>query len=140
MLYAESSAVLSWILAEPSQRAVLSALAGADAVVTSSLTILECTRSLLRARVAARISAADERAATGVLDAAVHAWHILDISDEVLERAGRPFPHEPVRSLDAVHLASALMLQDAVGSVQLLSLDDRIRRNASALGMTTVPV
>lgn len=139
VLYAESSAVLTWMLGEPNQRAVLSALAGADVVVTSSLTLLECTRALLRARVAGRISAADERAAAGVFDAAIQTWHILDVSDDVLERAGRPFPREPVRSLDAVHLTSALVLQDNVGDVQMLSLDDRVRLNASALGMTVVP-
>jgi hypothetical protein len=32
------------------------------------------------------------------------------LSDEVLVRAGRPFPVEPIRTLDAIHLASVELL------------------------------
>src|SRR6185437_10957259 len=42
LVYAESSAVLSWLLGEQQQDDVISVLSSADTVVTSSLTVLEC--------------------------------------------------------------------------------------------------
>jgi len=138
-LYAESSAVLSWLLGEANQDDVITALTEADTVVGSSLTVLECARALLRARTMQRISATDERTALELLESAAESWHLLEVSDAVLATARQRFPHEPVRSLDALHLASALTLQNALGVVHMLSLDDRVRRNAASLGMTVVP-
>jgi len=48
IVYAESSAVLAWLLGEPSQNVVLEQLRGAERVVSSSLTALECARGLAR--------------------------------------------------------------------------------------------
>ena len=50
ILYAESSAVLAWLLGEPAGRDVRALLAKADRVVTSALTAVECARALARAR------------------------------------------------------------------------------------------
>jgi len=139
VLYAESSAVLSWLLGEPNQDAVIDALTEAETVVASALTVLECTRALLRARTMHRISAAAERAALRVLDDAAESWHLLDLSDDVIAAARQRFPHEPLRSLDALHLASALALRDALGDLLVLSLDERVRRNAASLGLNVTP-
>jgi hypothetical protein len=49
------------------------------------------------------------------------------------------FPAEPVRSLDAIHLSSAWSILAAAGHVTALSLDDRIRENARAMGMEIAP-
>src|SRR6185437_6526305 len=103
------------------------------------LTVLECGRALVRAESMKRISSVEERAAAGLLDAAVQSWHLLELSDSIIARARQHFPHEPVRSLDAVHLASALTLRSAVGAMHMLSLDERVRRNAASLGMTVTP-
>ena len=62
-------------------------------------------------------------------------WTVMLFSSEVIERAKEPFPVEPVRSLDAVHLASALVAQRIFPSLTLLSLDQRIRNNAPPLGL-----
>jgi hypothetical protein len=74
-----------------------------------------------------------------MLDNAFDAWHVLDISEDVVARARATFPSEPLRSLDAVHLASAWSMLVAAGSVATLSLDDRVRTNARALGMKVLP-
>lgn len=49
------------------------------------------------------------------------------------------FPAEPVRTLDALHLASALFLNEFVPSLAVLSADDRIRNNAAQLGFAVLP-
>lgn len=66
-------------------------------------------------------------------------WRMLPISREVLERAGRPFPEEPIRSLDAIHLATAVIVADAMADVALLSLDRRVRTAGARLGLRVVP-
>jgi len=135
VVYAESSAVLGWLLGESRQAEVVSVLAGASRVVTSALTPLECARGLARARQMDRISAAEELAALRLLDTAAASWNVMDLSDRVTERARAEFPHEPVRTLDAVHLATAQIFHDAVGPVAMLSHDARVRENAAALGL-----
>jgi uncharacterized protein with PIN domain len=140
ILYVESSAILSWLLGEPAQRDVIAELESAEQVVTSALTGVECARALARARAAQRIRAVEERAALHLLDEAMHSWHVLDLSEDVVTRARGEFPREPVRSLDALHLASALLLFNAAGALTLLSLDERVRANGRTLGMKVMPV
>lgn len=139
ILYAESSAILAWLLGEPSQTRVIAELAAADHVATSAITVIECARALARARHDRRITRVEERAALHLLDEAFQSWHVLEISDDVIARARAVFPSEPVRSLDAIHVASALSLLSAAGEVTTLSLDDRVRANARALGMRVAP-
>jgi uncharacterized protein len=138
-VYAESSAVLAWLLGEASQGKTLEWLRGAEHVFTSSLTAVECARALARARELKRISPVEEMAALRMLDDAISSWHVHDLSDNVLARARNPFPVEPVRTLDALHLATAQVLHVALGGVAFLSLDERVRENAAALGLTVVP-
>jgi hypothetical protein len=52
----------------------------------------------------------------------------------VLARAGRPFPVEPIRSLDALHLATAELLDEPPQLVTVLTRDSRVIDNARALG------
>lgn len=56
-----------------------------------------------------------------------------------MERARRPFPVEPIRTLDALHLASALVARSAEAGLMLLTLDQRVRENAQRLGFETLP-
>jgi hypothetical protein len=56
------------------------------------------------------------------------------VTEDVLGRAGRPFPVEPIPTLDAIHLATVDLLGQAPALVTILSRDVRIRDNAKALG------
>jgi hypothetical protein len=60
---------------------------------------------------------------------------VLEISDTVLARVGRRFPAEPVRTLDAIHLATAEVLDDPAEPVTVLTRDHRIRENAERMGL-----
>ena len=138
-VYAESSALLAWLLGEGAGRRVREVLRRADLVTASDLALLECDRVLIRAVTLREIdeaTAADRRAH---LNAAAAYWHMLRISSDIVERARHPFPAEPVRTLDAIHLASALAVRSAVPGVELLSLDDRIRRAGKQLGFRLQP-
>jgi hypothetical protein len=58
-------------------------------------------------------------------------------SEEVARRAEDGFPNEPVRTLDASHLASALFLRQSFPDLVLLTADERVRANAALLGFPT---
>jgi predicted nucleic acid-binding protein len=74
-----------------------------------------------------------------VVSAAASHWHVLRIGPEVVDRARRSFRGEPIRTLDAIHLASAVVARSAVPGLQLLSLDERIRKAANGLGLGLQP-
>lgn len=138
-VYAESSAVLAWLLGEETGHSVREVLQHAEVVMASDLTLVECDRVLIRAVTTGEIdeaAAADRRAH---LNAAASHWHLWRVNPDIVERARHPFPAEPIRTLDAIHLASALAVRSAVPGVELLSLDDRIRRAAKQLGFHVQP-
>lgn len=138
-LYAESSAVLAWLLGEQQGDGVRGALAEAEIVVASDLTLVECSRVLVRATAtgeAHEAAAADCRARLGAASAY---WYLLRLDQGILDRAMNPFPEEPIRTLDALHLASALAARESVPGLAVLSLDQRIRNSACQLGFSVFP-
>ena len=138
-LYAETSAVLAWLLGEKSGEAIRTVLRNADLVVASDLTVIECDRALLRSVHTGSRSEADAASRRGHLSAAAAAWHMLRLHPDVVERARQPFPVEPIRTLDALHLASALSARAAVPGLSVLALDTRVRENARELGFQLIP-
>jgi predicted nucleic acid-binding protein len=104
--------------------------------VTSALTLAEAGRAIIRARTAGRLTAEEERAAMRALRTFERRCFILDVDRAVLDRVRRPFPVEPVRTLDAIHLATAELLGEAPPLVTIVTRDDRVRTNAEALGYT----
>lgn len=138
-LYAESSAVLAWLLDEDASGVVRQALADAPFVVASDLTLIECDRVLHRAAALGDLTEAEVADRRAVLANVAAHWNLLRIEGEIVERARQPFPGDPIRTLDAIHLASALVARAAVAGLTLLSLDQRIRSTARKLGMRLLP-
>jgi predicted nucleic acid-binding protein len=138
-LYADSSAVLAWLFEEAAADAVEGMLDSADGVVASDLTLVECDRALVRAHALGLLSEVEAVRRRAVLEAAAVNWMVLKLDREVLERARRRFPAEPLRTLDALHVASALTARSAVSDLALLSLDGRVRENGAALGFAVFP-
>ncbi len=137
-LYLETSALLSWLLGEPSASEVKSRVDAAQIVATSSLTLLEAERALVRGETQGILKAAEAEKLRGLLSRSKAGWVLMEISQEVRERAARVFPAEPVRTLDAIHLATARVFMRPFPSLELLSFDLRIRRNAESLGISTL--
>jgi hypothetical protein len=77
---------------------------------------------------------AEERAAVRALRTFGRRCFVLDVDRAVLDRVSRPFPLEPIRTLDAVHLATAELLAEAPQLVTIVTRDARVRENAKALG------
>jgi predicted nucleic acid-binding protein len=130
--YIESSALVAALLERDT--AARASIRAQGTRVTSALTLAEAARAILRARASGRLGEADERAATRGLQVFARRCDIVKVTDEVLARVGRPFPVEPIRTLDAVHLATAEALAEPPALVTIVTRDARVRDNARALG------
>lgn len=138
-LYAESSAVLAWLLGEAEGKLVRRQLASADRVISSDLTLVECDRVLLRCLRLGSVSEAEIAERQALLNRATASWNVMRLDWNVIERARRPFPAQPIRALDALHLASALIARTTLPGLLLLSLDQRVRDSARQLGFSLLP-
>lgn len=135
VLYIETSALLVWLFGQPGSQEVRKQVDAASRVVTSALTIIEAERSFIRAERLKRLSLANIGKLRSLLYAAKSEWLVLNISDTVQRQAMQTFVVEPVRTLDAIHLASVIVLLAAYPDLKVLSFDDRIIGNAKALGL-----
>jgi hypothetical protein len=138
-LYVESSAVLNAWLKQSSATHVWPLLAAPERIFTSELTCIECERAFLRGETLGTLSP-DERSA--LQQEAARFWqkcYVLPFSAAVADRARRRFPSEPVRTLDALHLAFFSEAMALLPSLAMLSLDERVRSAARGLGATVLP-
>ena len=130
--YIESSALLAALLEQDA--AAIQELRALGQRVTSALTFSEASRALIRARVTGRLTPSQERQALRALRTFERRIAVVALTNDILVRAGRPFPVEPVRTLDAVHLATVELLGEPPQLVTIITRDERVRANARALG------
>jgi predicted nucleic acid-binding protein len=128
----ESSALVAALLEHDT--AALKPLPAGTQLVTSALTLAEAGRAIIRARATGRLTPAEEQAAVRALRTFERRCFTLDVDRAVLTRIRRPFPIEPLRTLDAVHLATTELLGEAPQVVTIVTRDVRVRDNARALG------
>jgi predicted nucleic acid-binding protein len=132
--YIESSALVAALLERDAD--ALKSVRTRGRKVTSSLTIAEAARAILRARSAGRLTTDQERASVRALHRFERRCYTVAVTDGVLARVGRSFPIEPIRTLDAVHLATMEILGEPPSLVAVVTRDVRVRNNAEALGYT----
>lgn len=106
---------------------------------TSALTFAEARRAIRRARIAGRLDPAGVQSARRRV-AEFESWaDIVPVGDDVLRRTDEEFAVEPVRTLDAIHLATIQLLAEALPELDVVSADERVRENAKALGIRVLP-
>jgi uncharacterized protein len=126
--YLDSSAIVKLVVAEPESRALRAHLRRRKPLLSSALARTEVVRALLPA---GAIAMARGREVLRRLD-------LIRINDRVLDMAGTLEPAQ-VRSLDAIHLATAQLLGEDLS--QIITYDDRMADAARSLGLkTTSPV
>jgi len=135
-LYLESSAVISWLLGEPDAEKVRHAVDRSATVLTATLTLIESHRALVRLESQGLVTQADRQRLRGLLSRESARWALLELTESVRARASEPFPIEPVRSLDAIHLATALEASALYPDLEVLSFDQRIIDNLIPLGLS----
>jgi hypothetical protein len=107
--------------------------------ITSVLTLVEVQRAIARAARERRLSPRAHVRTQQDYRAFAEACGIAELTPAVRKRAALDFPVEPVRALDAIHLATFLEWADIGGPMVMASCDKRVRENARALGFDVVP-
>lgn len=131
-LYVETSALMAGLLESDSEAIARIRARGKRTI--SALTLAEARRAILRAKFSGRISAQQQQALMRALATFSRRCHVVQITDAILKLASRPFPVEPIRTLDAIHMATLQELDIPTSDLIVLTRDDRIRANAIALG------
>ncbi len=120
--YIDSSAIVKLVVAEPESKVLRRYLARRQPLVSSALARIEVARALM--------PSGPEAVARG--EDALRRIQLLRLNDRVLTEAGRLQPAE-LRSLDAIHLASAGQLGASVR--QIVTYDERMASAARAAGL-----
>lgn len=122
MIYVDTSAFVKLILAEDGSDALAAFLVDRTDLVSSSLLIVEARRAALR-----RAPRALPR-----VDVALARFDTIELSAGLIEEASR-LPDPLLRSLDAIHLATALLIRDEVDA--LVTYDERLFDAARTHGL-----
>lgn len=120
--YLDSSAIVKLAVREPESQALRAYLRRRQAYISSALARAEVARALRPLGPAAMTSG----------EAVLARVELVRVSDAVLRSAGA-LPPEHLRTLDAIHLATALMLGTDLG--RLVTYDLRMRVAARQLGI-----
>lgn len=133
-LYIDASVLLRLVLGE---RGSLREWRRSDRLVSSELIRLECLRTIDRARL--RDGLADEVVADRRAEVieTLGSFELLPIDRLVLERASGQFP-TGLGTLDAIHLASAVVAREEVPDLLLATHDRELALAARAVGFAVV--
>ncbi len=129
--------MLRWLL--EGNDALGASIDQAHPLLACPLTFLETARAVVRVQAAGRMPRARQRELAEALDKLEGLSQIRALGTETFFSARQVFPHEPVRALDAIHLAAALAWRQELGPLAIASTDEALRRNAAALGFALVP-
>lgn len=108
-------------------------------LVVSDLTLIEAHRVLRQAELQRRPNRLRMKEARRRLRLFERRVDRMPVDEDVVERCRDAFPIEPIRSLDAIHVASAELWTQRVGTITVFSFDPRVRDNVVALGMPVHP-
>jgi predicted nucleic acid-binding protein len=123
--YLDSSAIVKLVVDEPESPALRAFLAKQEDLLTSVVGAVEARRIARRRR-----DDADEQAAF-----VLGGIGLIDLDARVVAAASTLLPRE-IRSLDAIHLASALELRP--GLTAFVTYDNRLAEAARAIGLPVV--
>ncbi|MCP4626980.1 MAG: type II toxin-antitoxin system VapC family toxin [bacterium] len=136
VLYIETSAILAWLFSEPNSQIALEQIDQSDLIVSSTLSLLETERVILRAINQNLLDSDEGRKLRDLFTETTTSWALIEITKEIREGASQSFPVEPVRSLDAIHLSTALEFLRIYPEMNVLSFDKRINDNIPLLGLS----
>lgn len=118
--YLDTSALLRIVLREPG---ALDELRSYDTLVSSELTAVESARTIDRLRVQGSLTAEEAADRTRLIGEWLEAVDLVLVRPPVLSRASEPMPM-PLGTLDALHLATALIWRDRVGPLPTVATHD----------------
>jgi predicted nucleic acid-binding protein len=120
-LYLDASAILRILFPEKGVRAPFEK---GKVLVSSKLAEVETARAVERAHFSGLMDAPTAAQKSKELRILLGRLHLASVTDAVIERARQTFPVS-VRALDAVHVASAEILQEEAGALEFWTHDRR---------------
>jgi predicted nucleic acid-binding protein len=133
-LYLDTSAVLRAVLEGGTTPAMERAIAAADILVTSRLSLVEAARALMRLRTMAKATEVQLADAGRQMDALWERCEIWELTSLVCETASQVAPGRPLRTLDALHLATYLLARRRIPALELLTADRRLSEASGSGG------
>lgn len=124
--YIDSSALLKLVVRENETSALEADLAERDGLVVSAIALVECRRAARRAALKRLLQRIDEL---------FESVYLIAVTPAILERAALIEPLQ-VRSMDAIHIATALSLDDR--TLDLITYDGRMADAARTNGLRVV--
>lgn len=119
--YLDTSALLRLVLHEAG---ALEDLRSCDGLVSSELLAVESWRTLDRLRLQGLMSAEEAASRRTIVTEWLEAVDLVVLQRPILARASEPFP-TPLGTLDALHLATALVWQDRMRQALVIATHDR---------------
>jgi predicted nucleic acid-binding protein len=92
--------------------------------VSSALVMTESLRTLDRVRLRVNLSDTEVARRRATILTLIDSLELVEIDGSVLDRAAQPMPTE-LGTLDAIHLASALLWKDAFGADPVMATHDK---------------
>jgi predicted nucleic acid-binding protein len=133
--YVDSSVLLRLALGQPKS---LSEWQQIDRGVSSALIGTESLRTLDRLRLRAKLSDMEIATRRATILNLIKSLELIELDAIVLDRAAQPMPTE-IGTLDAIHLASALLWRESIGvDLVMATHDDALGLAAKAHGLTVV--
>jgi uncharacterized protein len=119
--YVDSSVLLRVALGQPN---ALPEWRDIEQGVSSALVATESLRTLDRVRLRLNLSDIEVARRRATILALIDSLELVEIDNSVLDRAAQPMPTE-LGTLDAIHLASALLWKDALGVDPVMATHDK---------------
>jgi len=118
--YIDTSALLRIVLREPG---ALDDLRTYDALVSSELIAIESARTIERLRLQRSLTTTEAATRLRAVNDWLEAIDLVLLRTPVLSRASEPMPI-PLGTLDALHLATALIWRDRIGPLSTIATHD----------------
>ena len=118
--YVDTSVLLRIVLREPG---ALEDLRTYDGLVSSELIAVEGARTIDRLRIQGALTMKEAADRIGAINEWLEAIDLVLLRPPVLSRASDPMPM-PIGTLDAIHLATALIWRDRMGPLPELATHD----------------
>jgi predicted nucleic acid-binding protein len=139
-LYLDTSALVKLYVEEAGSATVQEAVARAETVATNVIAYVEAFAAFARRRREGRLSRGDYRRTIQELQSDWDHYLLLEVTNEVIRRAADLTAIHPLRAYDAIHLASAKVLQERVrGPVSFACWDSNLSAGAKREGLSLVP-
>jgi predicted nucleic acid-binding protein len=128
MLYLDASALVKRYVAEKGSEALIGAMAGADGWAICRVGYLETARA---------VKVAAGKPAVRRFDVDWPSFEVVEVDAALAEHAAELTSTEELQSLDALHLAAALLI--ASGDLTVATWDVRLHRAAQSQGLAVFP-